>query len=212
MRLNRPLHANFSAVTRYRAVAGALGRTSKHWPVAGSIRFSAPPSPPLRKWETITRVKRRKAYRPCRQEAFRGAFRMEFYMYMSIEERKKMQKIFEKAASDTEIAEEKKFFLTILSLIYELNEINAHHSEKYNNGSCCDGNLSCLKNLTQSIANIINSIDTSAIVDDTFMKDFTLLAGNLACLSAEINKIHSILAQIHAENTASKPPTLLILQ
>ena len=133
-------------------------------------------------------------------------------MYMSMEERKRMQKIFEDAAATTTIGDEKKFFLKILSLIYEINDKNMHTSLKYNANVCCDGSLSCFKKFIQSIVNTFSGMNVPETVDEVFMKDVATLAENLSLLSSEINKLSSILSQLHAKNKGLKPPALFILQ
>jgi len=133
-------------------------------------------------------------------------------MNISLEKRKEIQKTLEEFVRTQPSFKDKRFVLTILSFIYELNQYNAAAITSDNEIACLNKSGICLWQLFKQIQNTLSTLDIPDNFDETFLSTFTVFAHNINSLAGAVNNLSELLHLRYAERFPSEIPLGAIKQ
>jgi len=129
-------------------------------------------------------------------------------MTITPEERKEIQKILEEFVKGQPSFNDRRFALTILSFIYELNQQNPSVTTSGNDGECNNKDGVCIWQHLRQLA----MLKVPEALDETYLNAFAELAQKLNGLACVVNTLSKTLHRRYAERLPSKIPPGVITQ
>lgn len=125
-------------------------------------------------------------------------------MYLSIDDRQKIQTALEKWLDEETNIENKKIPLVLLSLIYELNQSEqlATARTKKTSAPLKKGGEEWQK--IEQVLESFSCLELPDNIDEEYLEQLAVLAKNLSRLSSEVNRLQMLLRRRHATTTPLK--------